>query len=186
LGEGLNGLAATRTRRRGRVAGVDAHGKAVAQAGLGCGQKEGGHGRVGQRGGVRARHGEGDGGCGVRRRRVRLLHKNGTAAGRVGVPRVRYGRVLGIAGSRGERREAAVVRLTGGLKKKAFGAAERCGRRVGAVQGARLRRCRRTGVGAEMLRVASVSSSSGSSPPPPPLSLSRVRRQRKENRGAGG
>jgi hypothetical protein len=35
------------------------------------------------------------------------------------------------------------------------------------VQGARLRRCRRTGAGAVMLWVASVSSSLSSSPPPP-------------------
>jgi hypothetical protein len=36
-GKCLNGLAATLTRRRDRVAGVDAHGKAVAQARLGWG-----------------------------------------------------------------------------------------------------------------------------------------------------
>jgi hypothetical protein len=47
-GKCLNGMAATRTRRRGRVAGVDARGEAMAQARLGCGRvsRHGSHARA--------------------------------------------------------------------------------------------------------------------------------------------
>jgi hypothetical protein len=57
------------------------------------------------------------------------------------------------ADSRGERKEGRQrLRSPMGLKEKALGTAERRGRRVGAVQGARQRQCSRTGAGAVELR----------------------------------
>jgi hypothetical protein len=96
-------LVATRTRRRGHVVGVDAHGEAVARAwhqGLGltswrwCARTRAGPGIPGLRRGRAVRGApafrargttrwrEGDGGGGLDEQRGGSLHKNGAKAGR--------------------------------------------------------------------------------------------------------
>jgi hypothetical protein len=88
-------------------------------------------------------------------RRVPAHEWHGGRKGRV-VLRLGYGGFLGgarhHAGSRGTRNGRRRCGSPAGLKKKALGVAERRGRRVEAVQGARLHRCRCTGAGAVMLR----------------------------------
>jgi hypothetical protein len=134
--------------------GVDAHGKAVSQAGLGCGQKEGGHGRVGQCGGVRARGtvkamaaaGCEGGALGSCTKTARWPE------GKKGVLWPGYGGLIGIAGSRGNKKGLQQWCSPAGLIGERPGAVAGRSWWVEAVQGEQLRPCRCTGAGAVMLR----------------------------------
>jgi hypothetical protein len=166
-------LAATRTRRRGRVAGVIAHGVAVAWvwrgwakarqqhgsgSSWGCAHTRAVPGWPGPRRGRAVRGApaprargttaaaEGDGVRGSEQRRDGLLQEKWHGGRRgAGVPKAPTEGSSARPAAAGKGKRAAAVVLTGGLRKRGLGAAERRGRWVDAVQGEQQRRRGRSG-----------------------------------------